>query len=220
MLAGLVVGSAGPAHAAGGHHAVDDAAIADPGTCVLDVWAARHPPGASQLLHAGPACRVGPVELALSTERQDDGLDRVQSAGVAAKWAMPLDARWSIGASVSAAWQEASPRYAGALLNLPLTWQAAEPLKLHLNIGHAFGRAADDGARTSGLAAEWTPLPAWTGVAEYFRASGQTHRSLGLRYALTRAVMLDLSQARRVDGAVPAWWTAGLRWNFGTTAFD
>jgi hypothetical protein len=52
-----------PGLAAGGHHTVDDAALAAPGTCDVEAWAERSPGGARRLLHAGTGCRVGAVEL-------------------------------------------------------------------------------------------------------------------------------------------------------------
>ena len=55
-------------HAAGGHFAVDDAAILDVGTCGVEAWWERADPAGS-LLHLGPACRVGPVELAINADR-------------------------------------------------------------------------------------------------------------------------------------------------------
>jgi hypothetical protein len=46
------------AHAAGGHHAVDDASILEPGQCQVESWVDRENGGNRSTLHAGTACRV------------------------------------------------------------------------------------------------------------------------------------------------------------------
>ena len=57
------------AQAAGGHHAVDDAEIVEPGRCELEGWHERSS-GSGRLLHTEVACRVEPVELAGIAEPQ------------------------------------------------------------------------------------------------------------------------------------------------------
>lgn len=74
---GLVLGSVTgwmPAQAAGGHPAVDDANLLEPGQCKLELWGERESGAARTLVHAGPGCRVGAVELGLS------GLDSLMPA--------------------------------------------------------------------------------------------------------------------------------------------
>ena len=93
---------ASPAHAAGGHHSIDDATILDPGQCQVETWFERTRDGAARVWHLGPACRVGAVELGLNVDalRVSDG-GRVDVAGIQAKWAHPLNDALSIGAVVS-----------------------------------------------------------------------------------------------------------------------
>ena len=57
------------AHAAGGHHAVDDAAILEPGECQVETWADRERGGDRTLVHVGPACRIGPLEIGVNLDR-------------------------------------------------------------------------------------------------------------------------------------------------------
>ena len=57
------------AHAAGGHHAVDDAALLDVGKCKVEGWLERETGGTRTLAHAGAGCRVGPVELGLNLDK-------------------------------------------------------------------------------------------------------------------------------------------------------
>lgn len=60
----VLIASVPRARAAGGHHAVDDAAILEPGQCYIETWLGRETRGARRLLHAGPACRVAGVDSA------------------------------------------------------------------------------------------------------------------------------------------------------------
>src|SRR4051812_1392182 len=112
---------AGSAHAAGGHFGVDDAGILDLGTCQVETWWERAD-HASSVLHLGPACRVGPVELGINVDRiqpRDHGPQTPVS--VQAKWALPIDDRLSVGLAALVAWQVLAPRYAGASVYVPLT---------------------------------------------------------------------------------------------------
>lgn len=203
-----------PARAAGGHHAVDDAAILDPGQCQVETWADREAGGARTLLHAGPACRVGQVELSLNLDRTRlSGTTTTTAAGPQLKWATALDERFSLGLVLSTTWQDRRPHRAGSTLVVPLTWQAAETLQVHVNAGRDFRRHEADSGR-AGAALEWAPWPAWSFVAERFRESGADYWRVGARRMLTPDLNVDLSRARGLDGAAPAWWTAGLTWAF------
>lgn len=203
------------AQAAGGHHAVDDAALLEPGQCQVETWADRERGGARTLVHVGPACRVGPVELGLNLDRmRQTGEGAVAVAGPQLKWAVPLTTSLSAGVALAAAWQDGSgPRFAGSTVVFPLTWQAAETLAVHVNLGRDFRRQGADTNR-SGAALEWAATPQWSLVAERFRESAANFGRLGARYAVNDAVSVDLSHARGLSGGAPAWWTLGLNWTF------
>lgn len=202
------------AHAAGGHHAVEDAALLEPGQCQIETWADRERGGGRTLVHLGPACRLGPVELGLNLDRtREAGSDAAVTAGPQLKWAAPIAESLSIGVVFLATWQAPRPRFAGSTVVLPLTWQPAEGLAVHVNLGRDFRRQGPD-LRRSGAALEWAATPQWSLVAERFRESEANFWRLGARYAVSDALSLDLSQARGLAGAVPAWWTIGLNWAF------
>lgn len=202
------------AHAAGGHHAVDDAAILEPGQCQVETWADRERGGGRTLVHLGSACRIGPLELGLNLDRTRwSGSDAAVSGGPQVKWAAPLTESLSVGVVVSAAWQDPRPQFAGSTVVLPLTWQPTESLAVQVNLGRDFRRHGPDVAR-QGAALEWTATPHWSLVAERFRESEAGFWRLGARYAVTDALSVDLSQARGVTGGAPAWWTVGLNWAF------
>ncbi len=212
LAAGLAAGL--PAQAAGGHHAVDDAALLEPGQCQLETWWDRESGGARTLLHAGSACRTGPVELGLNIDRlRLDGAGTTSIAGAQLKWTRTVRDGWSAGFVLGVAAQDHSPRYLGSTLVVPISWQATETLLTHVNLGRDFRQGQFDTHR-AGLALEWSPLTAWSFVAERFRESGANFWRAGARWSLTPSMNLDLSRARALDASAPAWWTFGLTWGF------
>lgn len=200
------------AHAAGGHHAVDDATVLDPGQCQVETWADRERGGARTLLHLGSACRIGPMELGVNLDRtRTRGSDAALAGGPQLKWVAPLGASLSAGIAVSATWQDSRPRLASSSLVLPLTWQATPELAVHANLGRDFPRHGPSLSR-KGAAVEWTATPQWMLVAERFQENQGNFRRLGVRYTVNDALSLDLSQARGPTHGGPIWWTAGLNW--------
>lgn len=201
-------------HAAGGSHAVDDAAILDGGQCQLETWVDRETGGARSAFHVGPACRVGPVELGLNVDRASTAEDgSIVLGGPQIKWAYPLGDRWSTGIVLSATWENRAPRFVGSTLVIPVTWQASETLAVHANLGRDFLRDESDTARV-GAALEWAPSQTWSFVAERFREFERIFWRASARYALSPSVNVDLSRARGLNGASLEWWMVGLAWVF------
>lgn len=201
-----------PAHAAGGHHAVDDAALLDPGQCQLETWWGHDIGGARTLLHAGPGCRVGAVEVGLSVDHlRQIGSGSTSITGAQVKWARPVVDGWSAGIVLAVAAQDRSPRALGSTAIVPITWQTTETLLTHVNLGRDFRHGQPDTNR-AGLALEWSPLSAWSLVAERFREGGANFWRAGARWALTPSTSIDLSRARGLGNAAPAGWTLGLTW--------
>jgi hypothetical protein len=114
---------------------------------------------------------------------------------------------------LSTAWQDRAPRHVGSTLVVPFTWQAADTLLVHLNAGRDFHRHEADSAR-AGAALEWAPRADWSFVAERFHEGRADYWRAGARWVLTPAVNVDLSRARGLGAAAPAWWTLGLTWAF------
>ena len=202
------------AHAAGGHHAVDDAVLLEPGRCQFETWWDHESGGARSLLHAGPSCRVGPVELGLNIERARlDGVGTSTVSGVQVKSAVKVHSAWSAGVVLGFAAQDRAPHYSGSSLVVPVTWQTTETLSTHFNVGRDFRHGQPDTPR-GGVALEWAPLKAWTFVAERFREGGADFWRAGARWSVTPSMDLDLSHAGGLKGGAPAWWTLGLTWSF------
>jgi hypothetical protein len=210
----LSIAAAWQAQAAGGHHAVDDAAILEPSQCLIEAWADRESGGGRTLLHLGPACRVGAVELGLNFDRtHGTATDSVTAVGPQIKWARALDEHFSAGVVAWTAWIDRSPGHIGSTVVIPLTWQPVETVLVHLNAGRDFRRHDDDRSRV-GAALEWAPLPAWLFVVERFRESRTDFWRMGARWAVTPSLYIDLSRACGVGGSAPSWATLGASWVF------
>ncbi|RQO55449.1 hypothetical protein DBV14_11890 [Variovorax sp. KBW07] len=212
-------------HAAGGHHSVDDAAILDPGQCQVETWTDWHVRSAQGLLHIGPACRVGPVELGLNLEREHGSSSsserRTVRAGPQIKWAFAINDSLSAGVLASANWQSTTPheghatslRFASSSVVIPVTWQIDDNWRAHLNLGHDFHRAQPSTSH-SGAALEWSALPTVSFVAERFRESNNNAWRAGVRWTPVQALSIDLSRAQGLRADAPAWWTLGFTWVF------
>jgi len=202
------------AWAAGGHHAIDDAAILEPGACKVEGWYERSSaPG--RLLHLGTGCRVGPVEVAAATEPQRQDGSSFADHALQVKWATELAPGLSAGASLSPGWQShARPRYQGTSLVGLLTWQPAADIGLHANVGRDFVRAGRDEPR-GGLSVDWSPGGgAWKLMAERFRQDAGHFARAGLRWAAADGWTVDLSRAVRRSGPGDHSWTLGLTREF------
>ena len=213
------------AHAAGGHHAVDDAALLDPGQCEIETWIERQQDrgdGGSRLLHAGVGCRVGPVELGLGAERsRASGGENPGSVSAQLKWATALDARWSVGVVLSGQWASArNGGYQGAALLVPVSWKLDDSVTVHLNAGRDFGRdrpgAARAGAARAGVAVEWAPMVDRSFMAERFRQDGVDAWRLAARWLPLPGLSVDVGRA--AGGGTAPLWTVGLNWAFEPSA--
>src|SRR3954468_6880711 len=112
LLVAWVLAAAGNAWAAGGHHAVDDAALLPRGECEQETWYSRAQ-GGERLLHAGIDCRVGPVQLGAAAEHARESEGSATTWNVEVKWAREIADRFSVGLDVQPTWQaHRSPRFA------------------------------------------------------------------------------------------------------------
>jgi hypothetical protein len=203
-----------PAWAAGGHHAVDDAALLEPGTCQAETWLERERGNARTLLHASPACRVGPVELELSFDRLRS-VESASTSSVAAqiKWARAIGHDWSVGLVLAVRGSDRSPHVQGSSVVAPVTWRATDSLFAHLNLGRDFNRRQPDSNR-AGLALEWAPSNGWSLLGERFGQGGANFWRVGVRWSPAASISIDISRATGLHGDSPPWWTAGVGWVF------
>lgn len=203
----LLFALAGPAFAAGGHHAVDDAAIVDPGQCQLETWADAYRGGRGSW-HLGPACRVGEWELGLNVDKIGiPGDPDARTLSPQGKWVMPLTTALSAGISLTAIWEQG--RYASFQPLVPFTWQANPQTLVHLNVGRDIPRHGA-GRTLAGAAVEWaaegTP---WSFVAERFNdVFGRAARA-GVRWQPNPLFSIDVSYAHSLSDARRNWVTIG-----------
>jgi hypothetical protein len=215
VVPALLLAAAAPVRAAGGHFWVDDAVLLEPGQCQLEAWVEREQGGARRLAHAGPGCRLGPVEAAISWDRaRNTGAEDVTTVSPQLKWAYPLDDLWSVGLALTGIWQSAGAGYQGGTLLVPITWHAGEQLHVHLNLGRDFHRHAA-GSTRAGAALEWATTQQLSWVAERFRENQADGWRLGTRWAPHAHWSVDLSRAAPLHSAAPPWWTLGLNLSFG-----
>jgi hypothetical protein len=203
----------GAALAAGGHHAVDDAAILDPGACKVESWLERGLDG-TRLLHAATGCRVGPVELVGGADYARQSGASQTNFGLAAKWATEIGNGLSVGASLGGDWQaRARPRYQGSTVLGLLTWEATDGINLHANVGRDLVHQGDDESR-GGLSIDWTVREGWLVMAERYRQEGGHFARVGLRWTPSKDWTVDLSRAHRLRGVGESSWTLGLTREF------
>lgn len=198
--------------AAGGHHAVDDAGILEPGHGQVETWLERS--GRHQLQHLGSGCHALGLELGISLERSvQHGEPAVRSMGLQLKWARELQPGLSIGGIWSGIWQSGSPRFTGHSVVLPLSWSVREDLTLHLNAGRDMP-AQGAGHALHGLALEWHVTPGLEALAEWWRDGLGPKRRFALRYVVNEHLSLDLSRARSAQLDQGHWWALGVNWAF------
>jgi len=196
--------------AAGGHFAVDDAAVLEQGQCQVEVWREQSP--ALRGWHAGPACRVGFLELGLNLDQHEgSGQPKRRMLGPQLKWAHDWHPMWSVGLAWSASRQSpvetGTPHFQGQQWLGLLTWRPDPMWQVHFNQGAARAPGGPLVART-GLAVETQWHPRWSTTAEWFDDRLAPLVRVGLRHQFDAHWSLDLGRAQiRREGTR---WTVGL----------
>ncbi len=201
-----------PSHAAGGHFAVDDATLLDPGTCQVETWLDRRPVSSDWLEHIGPGCRVGFAELSLNLEQVQpiDG-PAFSTAGAQVKVAHAFGQSIAAGLVVASAGRTRPDGYAGSSVVVPLSWFATPTLALHANLGRTVVPGHGDTA-IDGVAFEWSPTARWTAIGERFADAGHHFWRAGVRWSPTATFDIDASVARDATARATRRWTVGATW--------
>ena len=198
--------------AAGGHHAVDDASILQPGQCQLETWVEQSP--GRQLQHAGPACHLVGLEFGLNLDRNSTRDERTtHSIGPQLKWARELQPGLSWGLVWTATWLNGAPGDTVHSVLMPITWSPRSDLTVHVNAGRDFSRRAPSRNR-HGIALEWQPTLQWQGIIERWNDGTQANNRIGLRLLCNDKISVDLSRARPQSARPEAWWSLGMNWSF------
>ena len=192
---------------------MDDAAVLDTGQCQVETWSDIKRADARTLLHVGPACRVGPVELGLNADRSRTEGTSQNIAGLQAKWAYALKPGLSAGLLVALTALPGRPHNTSATVVVPVTWQPWEAIRVHLNLGRDMPEGTSSTAH-AGIAVEAAATADWSFVGERFRESSADAWRVGARWAISPKLNWDLSRAQGLGGRAPAWWTLGVTWVF------
>jgi len=209
----LALLAVGEAHAAGGHHSVDDAGILEPGRCEQEDWFTWSPGGA-RLLHAGLNCRVGAVELGIAGEHAHDGTSAT-AWNLEAKWAHKVIDGFSVGLDVQPVRVVNQhpdlefTRFVGLA-----TWEPRDGLDLHLNLGRDFVRSGRDLARY-GVGVDWSPVKAWTLTVERYKETETHFLRGGVRWEGGSWWKLDFSRAQSLGGPTRSTWSVGVTFVLG-----
>ncbi|MFL1505299.1 hypothetical protein ACI77N_29645 [Pseudomonas sp. S191] len=220
----LLIALLSKAHAAGGAYVVDDGAVNAPGECNVDAWysANRHQGNVhNQTLN--PACTFS----ALPSVQWSAALSRASNAGETETQVSPqVKAQvWSrddlgLQMAVAATSHFALDRqhaFDGADLNIPLTWQPLEALRLNVNAGwtHAYNGGEQNHRLTWGTGFEYQVADALTLIGErYGQEGGDQAWQAGPRLHVGQLVDVDLVVGQSLNGDRNRWLTTGATVRF------
>jgi hypothetical protein len=210
----------------GGPYFVDDAEIGPVGSCEFEQWASSAQNG-DHIYVFSPACvvRLGaPVEIGtnLVNFRSDGVIDA--TASLTAKTVpipLPGGGRPGFGLALSGAfvWDMTSNSLNSLILNIPLTYDFSEKLRLNVNVGAQYNADPSLLLATAGLGVSWNFANQWSIISEVFAfmAPGQTNPRFqtGLRYNPIKAVDCDFIYGRNITGEGANWFTVALTVRIG-----
>ena len=214
----LIIALLSKAHAAGGAYVVDDGAINAPGECNVDAWftANRHD-GSTHSETLSPACTFS----GLPSVQWGTALSRADGETQAnPQLKAQVLSRSSVQIAVSAGAHLALDRrhaFDGADLNVPLTWQPVQALRLNLNAGwtHAYDDGEQNHRLTWGTGVEYQTAQWLTLIAErYGQQGGDQAWQAGPRVHLGELFDVDLVVGRSLIGERDQWLSTGATLRF------
>ena len=226
MTLGLVfvVALISKAQAAGGAYVVDDGAINAPGECNVDAWYSAHRhAGSTHNSSLSPACTFS----AMPAVQWGAALSRAADAGkgetqispqakvqVLSRQDVGLELAIAVGAHVAL---DRHHGLDGADLNIPLTWQPLDALRLNLNAGwsHAYNDGDQQHRLTWGTGFEYQLAEKLTLIGErYGQEGGEQAWQAGPRLHIGEFVDVDLLVGRSLIGDRAQWLTTGATLRF------
>lgn len=211
------------ASAASGAYAVDDADIGKPGDCKIESWASFGD-NRDRAFVASPACVVNlgvPVELgAQVTRSRVDGVWSTSFGPKAKINIVPSSNGVGIGLTGAATWDQHG-QSVGSLVNVPVTFQARENVRINLNLGWAYDAMARVSYLNWGAGFEWEFIDKVTLIGEVYGLAGKTiaqetdpRAQVGLRFTPVKALDLDVIYGRNINGRDSHWITTGVNFRF------
>ncbi len=218
------------AQAAGGAYAVDDAIIDDVGACKIESWISLA--SNSDLIAASnPACVVPlflPVEIGVlaARVRQDGEWNTSLTPKAKMTLVKPEVGKFGVAISGGATFDALTGANTGAFVNIPVTYQATDTLKLNVNGGWLYDAVNVISFATYGAGFEWMPKKdgPLTFIAEVFGVIGdrgdvprsqiEPRFQAGIRITPIETLDLDLIYGRNIGGENANWVTVGLNVRF------
>jgi hypothetical protein len=200
--------------ATGGHHAVDDATILDPGRCHVETWIEMRR-GSDYFANLGPTCNVGGLEWSLALERERTEGASAWGLAPQVKAAWPIgDSDWSVGAVLAFLRSNESRRWETTTAVVPVSLVTMS-FELHFNLGYDWQRGAADDWRYGVSVVRKLVAPV-EGIVELFNEARTWHGQLGMRWNSPReGLSMDLSIAQAESGSAERWVTFGVTQEFG-----
>ncbi|AOE87667.1 hypothetical protein [Pseudomonas sp. TCU-HL1] len=214
------------AHASGGAYRVDDAAINSPGECNLDAWHQRdrHQGNHYQSV-LSPACTfigLPEVQVQLGTALAREGEAGERHTRLSPELKTLLASSEELGLALALAlsadvYLDRRHGFEGGGINLPLTYQPAEPLRLNAGLGYSHAYA--DGDRNNrwnwGMGLEYGVGEPLTLIAERFcEADGERGWQAGPRLHLGERLDIDLVFGGHLNGERQRWLGSGATLRF------
>lgn len=214
----IALTSAGPALAAGGPYAVDDAEIVERGACELDGWHARGDRDNHETVAVGSCQFVPGVQLGISATFGREAGESAESFGIEGKTVFRETSPSGIGVGLVAGadYGRQSDRIDTVHAFVPLSFDPIETVRLNLNVGWEWDREDRRHFATWGAGATWAALPRFALIGEVFgRDRGRAAAQLGVRPEIIEGTFhLDLVYGRNLTDEARDWVTIG-----GTLAF-
>jgi hypothetical protein len=224
----LALASSQPSHAGNGAIVVDDTDVDPVGHCKVDSWASFGS-DRERIGVVSPGCVFDfghPVDLALGLQpARADGAWGT-TAGVKLRTLMvpggagAFSVLFSAGSNFDARTGEPS----NAFVNIPVTFQAMETLKLNLNAGWLYDQTTRLHWATWGTSVDWCVNNHFSLIGETFGVLGNRdpqrrgitdpRTQLGLRFKPTEDTDIDVIYGRNITGEKARWLTVGLNVRF------
>jgi len=213
------------AHAAGGAFFVDDASVDEPYSCKVESWGSLGSNTASVAV-TSPACVLPlfrPTEIGFSIVRtRSETGDWGTGLIVKPKMNLLPVETGKVGLAVSGgpAFDLATGEFAGAFLNVPVTYTASDSFKINVNAGWIYDHDSNRHSASYGAGVEWIPGKPFTIIAEVFgvltsnpdaRTVTDPRFQVGLRITPIDTMDFDVIYGRNIYGENASWITVG--WN-------
>jgi hypothetical protein len=210
----------------GGAYFVDDAEIGKLGSCEVETWGSFAANG-DRIAVFSPACVVnlgGPVELGTNLVHFRSAGEGDPVASFTFK-AVPIplpNGPTGFGVAVSGAivYDPLDRTGSGAILNIPMTFDFSDQLRLNINFGGQVNNGDPRGLfGTAGVGVSWNFVAQWSVISEVFGVIGPGQSNprfqSGIRYTPTKNVDWDVIYGRNLTGEGANWITLALTVRIG-----